>query len=276
MPTWLNGVRADNDITEFNLTDKGLLLGYGVFDTALIVENRVIYREAHLERLITSCAALSLPVSAFELGKAMDIGNADIALGSVRVTVTAGKGPRGLSLPTEIKPNIIVSKAMITPEIFCPELRLLPSETRRNETSPTARIKTLNYLDAVLAVRHARYKGYDDVLFLNTKDRVACSSMANLFMIREGRLITPPVSEGVLPGIMRATVLRLAAANNIPTEERPILFSELLKADDVFLTNSLRMICQVTQIGDILMPRRFQALLALIITKLYEDMHYTR
>lgn len=88
MPIWLNGVLANNAVAEFNLNDKGLLLGYGVFDTALVIADKVAYREAHLEKLTKSCAALSLPVASSFLSEMMEKAAKDLPLGVIRITVT--------------------------------------------------------------------------------------------------------------------------------------------------------------------------------------------
>ncbi|MFT8554499.1 MAG: aminotransferase class IV [Zymomonas mobilis] len=276
MPIWLNGVLANNAVAEFNLNDKGLLLGYGVFDTALVIADKVAYREAHLEKLTKSCAALSLPVASSFLSEMMEKAAKDLPLGVIRITVTGGVGPRGMSFSPEAKPNVIVSASPIAATIFCPEIRLVLTPLRRNESSFTARIKTLNYLDAIMAVTEARQKSFDDALFLNNAGHVACSSTANLFMIRDGCLITPPVSDGILAGIMRANILRFAKSRDIPVEERSIGYEELLEADDIFLTNSLRLISQVTHLGEVALPRRSAALLALLESMVFDEINYSR
>lgn len=271
MPIWLNGVLANNAVAEFNLNDKGLLLGYGVFDTALVVADKVTYREAHLEKLKKSCAALSLPVTSSFFSEAMDQAALNLPLGVMRITVTGGVGPRGMAFSPEAKPNVIVSASPISPTIFCPEVRLLLTPLRRNESSVTSRIKTLNYLDAIMAVTEARHQSFDDALFLNTAGHVACSSTANLFMVRDGRLITPAVDDGVLAGVMRANILRLAKLHAISVEERSIDYVELLEADDVFLTNSLRLVSPVTHIGDKILSRRAAALVDLLESMIFDE-----
>ncbi|MFT8737143.1 MAG: aminotransferase class IV [Zymomonas mobilis] len=276
MPVWLNGALAHNATAEFNLNDKGLLLGYGIFDTALVINEKVAYRPAHLEKLAASCAALSLPVDPTRFSDIMDEAVRDLDLGVLRITVTGGVGPRGMAFSPEAQPNIIVSAAPLAPTVFCPEIRLTLTPVRRNETSFTARIKTLNYLDAIMAVTEAHNKGFEDALFLNMAGHVACGSTGNIFMVRDGGLITPPISDGILAGVMRANVIRLAKARNIPVEERSISYSELLEADDVFLTNSLRVVSQVTQIGDVMIPRRSSALIALLESLVFEEINYCR
>ena len=106
--------------------------------------------------------------------------------------------------------------------------------TRRNERSPLAGLKSLNYLDAVLARREAAAAGADDAILLNTRDRVAEATAANVFCVLAGELVTPPLADGVLPGIMRACVMEAT-----PVTERSIGAGELASAREIFLTSSL-------------------------------------
>jgi branched-chain amino acid aminotransferase len=109
-------------------------------------------------------------------------------------------------------------------------------------------LKSLAYLDNILAARDAIAAGADDALFLNDAGQPACSTIANLFVIRGNELATPPVSEGVLAGTMRALILESAAAAGLHGEERSLSSSEMLEADAVFLTNSVRFLAPVVSL----------------------------
>jgi branched-chain amino acid aminotransferase len=117
--------------------------------------------------------------------------------------------------------------------------------TRRNEFSPLSRIKALPYLDNVLALQEALGHGADEALLLNTQGRVACAAAANIFAIRGLRLETPPISDGALPGTMRALVLSLAHKLGLAPAEASLSVEDLAAADEVFLTNSIRGITPV-------------------------------
>ncbi|TXM89674.1 class IV aminotransferase, partial [Methylobacterium sp. WL122] len=121
----------------------------------------------------------------------------------------------------------------------------------RNETSPLAQLKALGYGDAILAARDARASGFDEALFSNTRQALACAGTGNVFALFGERLVTPPLTDGVLAGIVRAVVIaQLAPACGLACEERSITLSELRRADAVFVTNSLRLIAPVTAIRD--------------------------
>lgn len=249
MAIWLNGERFETAEVPFDLADRGLLLGDGVFDTALALGARVAFREAHLKRLACACAALGIPLDRDLAGWMMDAAAADAGTGSVRLTVTRGVGPRGLAPPDTARPTIFASSAAGPPALAFRTVRLQPTPIRRNETSPTSNLKTLGYLDAVLALRDAKADGFDEALFLNTKGRVACAGTGNLFVLKDGRLATPPLAEGILPGVVRGAMPRLAREVGLQASEAAIEPETLCEADAVFMTNSLRLIAPIEAIG---------------------------
>jgi branched-chain amino acid aminotransferase len=111
---------------------------------------------------------------------------------------------------------------------------IVAAATCRNDKSPLSNIKSLNYLDNIIARNEAAAKGVDDALMVNTRGNIACGTVANVFALVDGGLITPPVADGVLPGVARADVILLTRA-----EERTISRDTLAKATEVFLTNAL-------------------------------------
>jgi branched-chain amino acid aminotransferase len=132
-----------------------------------------------------------------------------------------------------------------------PPAKLKISKIKRNEYSPLANIKSLSYLDNVLARREAVKEKMDEAILLNTAGNVAEASAANIFIVnKDNVLVTPRLEDGVLPGITRQVVLKLAAAQSIVVEERAIKPEELLSAREVFLTNSIIEIQSVKQIED--------------------------
>jgi branched-subunit amino acid aminotransferase/4-amino-4-deoxychorismate lyase len=115
----------------------------------------------------------------------------------------------------------------------------IATATRRNELSPLSRVKAACYLDNLLALSEARAHGADDALLLNTRGMIACAASANVFIIRGGRLETPPIGDGALPGTMRALVLSLASQAGLAPIETSLRAEDIAKADEVFLTNSI-------------------------------------
>ena len=219
------------------IDDRGFLLGDGLFETVLFKAGKPVLWEAHMARLTRGCFAVDLPApDAARLAAEARRAVADRRLGNaraaVRLTWTAGSGGRGLGRPETLTPRLVASAAS-SPRPDTPAT-VIVSTIRRNARSPSAQLKSLNYLDNVLARREAERAGADEALLLNTAGHVACASAANLFWITGGRLHTPSLGCGVLDGIMRAQVIASA-----PVEEVRANLDTLLQAEAAFLTNSL-------------------------------------
>jgi len=251
---WFDGALHEGTRHGFDLADRGLTLGDGIFDTALCLGGRIAFHEAHLARLGASTEDLGFSIDREAVGEAMRLVAAAIGDGAIRTTVTRGSGPRGLAPPEPPRPVWWITAAPRRAGSGFAPVSLYPSGIRRNETSPAARIKTLGYLDAILAAREARARGFDEALFLNTRGHLACAGTGNLFAVLDGRLVTPPLSDGVLPGIVRAQVLGLAESLGIGTAERSLALDEVLAAEAVVMTNSLRGLSTVTAIGTTAFP----------------------
>ncbi len=220
--------------------DRGLLLGDGLFETVLAVDGRLVGLAAHLARMTAGCAVLGLPpldhaLAARLMGEALAATSAPRA--AVRLTLTAGSGGRGLDRPDAPEPRLFATAAASHPPPG--PARLITSSVRRNEGSPAARLKTLAYLDNVLARVQARERGADEALMLNSQGQAACAAAANVFWVREGRLYTPALDCGVLAGTMRARVLAAAARIGVEAAQVHAPGELLAGAEAVFLTNSL-------------------------------------
>ncbi|MBP0617648.1 aminotransferase class IV [Jiella mangrovi] len=241
--------------------DRGLLLADGVFDTALVLNGRVFRRQDHLARLAAACSTLQIPAETALLRSAMAALAGRCGDGSIRLTVTRGPAPRGLAFPAAPKPTILGSYAPLAPALMFRPVALATAAIRRNETSPTSRVKTLSYLDAVLAAEAAKAAGADDALFLNGAGRIASTNLANLFLLQSDRLSTPALSEGVLPGITRSWIIADADAAGLRVEEREIS-PDIPAGAAVFATNSLRLIAPVASLDGKTLPKH-PAILAL-------------
>lgn len=220
--------------------DRGLLLGDGLFETVLAVDGALVGLAAHLDRMTAGCGALGLPPPDRVLAeRLMAEALAGIAAPrvAVRLTLTAGSGGRGLDRPAAPDLRLFASAAA-SPRPSEPA-RLITSSVRRNEGSPAARLKTLAYLDNVLARAQAREQGADEALMLNSRGEAACAAAANVFWVRDGRLYTPALECGVLAGTMRARVLAAAARLGVEVAEARAPGAALADAEAVFLTNSL-------------------------------------
>jgi branched-chain amino acid aminotransferase/4-amino-4-deoxychorismate lyase len=221
--------------------DRGLLLGDGLFETILAEAGRLRDWSEHMGRLHRGCAVLGLePPGAAAAERAaaaaLEAQGLERSRAAVRLTLTAGSG-RGLDRPASAAPRLLAS-AFPAPAPQGP-VRLKIVSVRRNDTSPAARLKTLSYLDNVLARRQALLEGADEALMLNTRGELACAAAGNLFWIAEDRLYTPALECGVLDGIMRARVMAAAEAIGTPAIEVRTGESALETVQAAFLTNSL-------------------------------------
>lgn len=242
-----DGRLHENRIVPFDVSDRGLLLADGLFETFLVVDGRAFRRAAHLDRMAAGAAALGLAIERGRLEHDLDLLLDRLGAGTsvVRLTLTRGPGARGLARPVDPRPNVLVTQAPWSTDLVFRPTRLVTATIRRNETSPTARFKTLAYVDAIAALTQAEARGADDALFLNGAGYVASTTMANLFAVIAGRLVTPPVTDGVLAGTTRGVVLEAAAARGIATEVRSLAPDDLFAAEAVFATNAVRLISPV-------------------------------
>ncbi len=253
---WLDGVLLDRAEARIDPGDRGLLLGDGIFETVLVRAGRVLYLEQHLQRLGDSAAFLGIPLPVDVPGIATAIGDLLAAkklpgdLAALRITLTRGVGQRGLLPPEPASPHLMITAAPYhrpAQESF--KARLV--NVRRNEGSPLSRVKSLNYLDNVLAQQEAVAQGADEALLRNNAGYLCCGGRSNLFLLRRGVLATPPVSDGVLAGIQRQAILKSAAMANYRVVERSLVPTELLEAEEVFVCNSLIEIMPVTRLDGI-------------------------
>jgi Branched-chain amino acid aminotransferase/4-amino-4-deoxychorismate lyase len=260
----LNGEIHDGTVAALDLRDRGLTLGDGLFETILVVSGRPFMLDAHLDRLCSAAADLRLPVEREALSHAVAMLLAEAAAGdcALRLAVTRGPGARGLRIPADATPNVLVTMAPWQPPTAFTTVTLATVGIRRNETSPLSRMKTLAYLDNILALEEAAARGADDALVLNTAGRVAATSMANLFIIRANELLTPPVRDGVLPGTLRAFLLAQAAKAGLAARETSFPPEDLFEADAVLAANSLRLVMQVAALDGRALPRRAEKAVA--------------
>lgn len=231
--------------------DRGFTLGDGLFETVLAVEGETPRLAAHHARMVAGCAVLRLPApSLADLRSGADRALADAGLttgrAAVRLTLTAGSGGRGLDRPDAPTPRLVVTAAP-SPKPATPA-RLTVASVRRNDRSPASRLKSLAYLDNVLARDEARRAGVDEALMLNTAEKVACAGAANIFWVEGDALVTPALDCGVLAGIMRASVLAAVPSLGLTVLEAAADVGRILAADAVFLSNSLIGLRPVTAI----------------------------
>lgn len=239
---WLNG-EFKEAAHAINIADRGFLLGDGVFETILVVDGVAAFLSQHINRLKGALSALSMdaPIDEsmgtiiYQLARRNDLA---AGCAAVRLTVTRGAGKRGLLFPEgDAGPTILLTIQPYAPPPDQPPAKIIIGDYRRNEVSISSRYKTANYLDNMLARNDAAAKGCDEAIMLNSVGRLACASAANLFVLADEEILTPAVSEGALPGVVRG--LLLAGVDRAPPVREGVIEQSALLQNELFLTNSL-------------------------------------
>lgn len=251
----LNGRFLKASEAKISIMDNGFLFGYGVFGATRIYNGTVFRLESHLSRLQKSCARLGIIVNVLELRTpALETIRANnLEDGLVRITISAGEGnlipnPRSCASPT----ILITAAPYNTPvaEMYEKGYKAVVSAIRRHSDAPASEMKTLNYIESMLARQEARMAGYDDALLLNEKGYLSESSSGNVFIVKDKVLKTPPENSGFISGVVREVVLQIASELDIKSVETDIGLEDLYKADEAFLTNSVLEIMPLVSIND--------------------------
>ncbi|RLC69989.1 MAG: branched-chain-amino-acid transaminase [Chloroflexi bacterium] len=251
---YLNGALVPWGEARLSPLDRGFLYGYGLFETMRCYGGRVFRLDRHLARLMHSAERLALAAALDppELEQAIlkTIEANKLSDARIRLTVSAGEGERGLAPPTSGKVTIfVVAEELVLPaRIYQEGVGTVIVSLRRNSQSPLSQTKSLNYLDSLIAYSEALAQGADEAIMLNERGFVAEGSTSNIFLGMAGKLLTPSPESGILPGITREAVLELAHAVGIEVVEGEIPPSDLLQADEVFLTSSVREIVPVVRV----------------------------
>jgi branched-chain amino acid aminotransferase len=246
MKVFIDGAIVDRAEARISVVDHGLLYGDGVFEGMRAHGGVVFAIERHLERLARGARALHL-----ELPDGIE-GIREVVLRTLeadgggdrylRLLVTRGDGPLGLDPTRCERPRVVCivdTIALFSDEKRAAGLSLITSSFRRPPPDVLdPRIKTLNYLNNVQAKGEAVRQGADDALMLNLRGHVAETSVANVFVVRDGLLVTPPVTDGCLDGVTRGTVIECARELGILFIERTLGRMDVFGADEVFMTGT--------------------------------------
>ncbi|MBI3837857.1 MAG: branched-chain-amino-acid transaminase [Planctomycetia bacterium] len=243
---WINGRLFDKDDAKISVYDHGLLYGDGVFEGLRSYGGKVFRLEAHLNRLWNSAKAilLEIPMSRAEMARAvnetLEINGLEDSY--IRLIVTRGAGSLGLDPNRTANPQVIVITDHITvyPEqLYRQGLEIITASTVRNHPAAlNPRIKSLNYLNNILAKIECMQAGCMEALMLNHKGEVAECTADNIFLVRGGVLLTPPTDAGVLEGITREAVMELARQAGREVREVPITKHDVYIAEECFLTGT--------------------------------------
>ncbi|WP_455384259.1 branched-chain-amino-acid transaminase [Acidihalobacter prosperus] len=243
---WLDGEFVQASEARISIFDHGLLYGDGVFEGIRFYDRRAFRLREHLLRLQRSASAilLELPYPLEQFAEAVEqlVRTFSEPDGYLRVVVTRGKGALGVDPRScERGSAFIVADrlALISEERRRQGARLICAATRRLPADGLdPRIKSLNYLNHVLARIEANNVGADEAVLLNAQGHVTEGTVDNIFVVRDGRLMTPPVSDGALEGVTRGVILELAPTLGIPAEERTLNLYDLYTADECLLSGT--------------------------------------
>lgn len=250
---WLNGRMQAAERARVSVFDRGLLYGDGVFETLRVYGGEVFALEMHLARLREGAERLALPLPALKwavvLRRLLQRNGLAEGDGWVRVTLTRGPSERGLLPSEESRSTLLISSGHLDPRLELQQRRGIAVVVLPFGRNPAlAEIKSANYLDGVLGrMTAARQRGADG-LFVAADGSLTESTTANLFIVARDALITPP-AVGILRGITRELVLKLARDAGWKVNEKKIRPAHLLAADEVFLTSSIAEIMPVVQVN---------------------------
>lgn len=254
----INGELFDKDNARISVYDHGLLYGDGVFEGMRSYGGRVFRLEEHLTRLWNSAKAiwLEIPIGREELGRQIHdlLKTNNIKDGYVRLVVTRGAGTLGLDPNRTANPQVIIITDHISlypAEFYENGLEIVTASTIRNHSAALSpRIKSLNYLNNILAKIEGLRAGCIEALMLNTKGEVAECTGDNIFIVRNGDVFTPPLDAGILDGITRQTVITLAREEGLKVYEHGLTKYDIYTADECFLTGSAAEIIPVVKIDN--------------------------
>jgi len=256
MLVYLNGKLVEKEKAVISVFDHGLLYGDGVFEGIRSYDGLVFKLKEHIDRLYCSAEAIQMkmPMTKDEIVKAVvsTLKANKLKSAYIRLVVTRGPGDLGLD-PRKCRHStafIITDRIALYPKEFYQNgLEIITAKTRRNLiTALDPKIKSLNYLNNILAKIDAIKAGTEEAIMLSYNDYVTECTGDNIFIVKAEKLFTPPVSVGTLEGITRGAVIELTVKNSISFEEKMLKLEDLYAADEVFLTGTAAEIIPVTVI----------------------------
>ncbi|MEI7836287.1 MAG: branched-chain-amino-acid transaminase [Planctomycetota bacterium] len=258
MKVWLNGKLVDKKNAKLTVFDHGTLYGDGVFEGVRVYSRRIFQCQAHVDRLFHSAQQirLAIPYTKQELVLAMEetIKANGIEDGYIRLVVTRGEGTLGLSPFRCLVPNVFVIAGQIAlypKEMYETGMAVIIAKTVRTSSRMlNPAIKSLNYLNNIMAKIEAIDAGVEEAVMTNERGQVCECTGDNIFIVSGGQLLTPPHDADILLGVTRGVVMKLAERLKIPLAEKVLYPDDLYAADECFLTGTAAEVISVTKIND--------------------------
>ena len=256
MKIWLNDALVDESEAKISVFDHGLLYGDGVFEGIRVYCGKIFEAGAHIERLYASALAirLQIPVDQPTMTEYMEttVRANGLQDGYIRLVVTRGIGTLGLNPLVCKHAQIIIIAATIQlypPELYESGLRVVSANTVRNHPlSVSPQIKSLNYLNNIIAKLEALDRDMLEAIMYNHLGYVAEATGDNVFVVTKGRIVTPPISAGSLNGITRTVVMRLARQSGYEVTEANLTRHDLYAADEIFLSGTAAEVIGVVEV----------------------------
>ena len=280
LKVFINGTLYNKEDAKVSVYDHGFLYGDGVFEGMRSYGGSVFRMKEHLDRLWESAEKIQLeiPMSKEQMADSVNATLAanEIEDGYIRLVVSRGEGTLGLDPNKCPTPNIIIITDLITlypDEFYQNGLEIITAKTIRNHPGALdPRIKSLNYLNNILAKIEGLAAGCVETLMLNHQGEVAECTGDNIFIVQDGRLLTPPVEAGVLEGITRGAVMDLAAEDDVEVVETTMTLEDVYAAEEVFLTGSAAEIVPVIKVDGNQIGNGTPGLLTRRIADLYSQL----
>jgi len=252
----INGTLVPKEDAKISVYDHGLLYGDGVFEGLRIYSGRIFRLHEHLDRLWESATAilLTIPMTKERMADEMNrtVAANGLVDGYIRLLVTRGAGSLGLDPNRTSDPQIIIIADKISlypPEFYETGLEIVTASTIRNHPAALSpRIKSLNYLNNILAKIEGLRAGCVEALMLNHQGEVAECTGDNIFLVKRGELLTPSVDAGILEGITRGVVIELGRAAGLTVRETTLTRHDVYTADECFLTGSAAEVVPVVKV----------------------------
>lgn len=253
----INGKIVNEKHAKVSVFDRGFQYGDGIFDTMRCYAGKIYMLDEHLSRMYASIKALKIASAIGKLEMKEMIYRClranKLKSAYIKVCVTRGEGRFGVGYKDEFRPNIVVvAKEFEGYPAWMHGEGLsagISKDICVNERSILSKMKTQNFLPYIMSRMLEKGQGYDEAILLNTKGCVAEAATSNIFLVKRSKLTTPSLDSGILPGITRAAVIKIAKRLKISVVEKAVSQKELLAADEVFLTNSLAEVLPVVKIN---------------------------
>lgn len=241
------------DISPSFAIDDRIFLGEGLFETLRVESSRPCFADLHWRRLGNAAGILGIPfdlsLDDWEDHLITQIKRDNLYHGGIKAILSGGSAPRGLAEQGQVS-QLMFQTFNYT--VHTDPVRLSSASWLRDGANPVYQLKSVNYLEAIIARRQALANGANDALFYNTAHHATETTCANLFLIKDNMVFTPPLTDGVLPGITRSRILSIAMHHGISCKELSITKKMIESADAVFVTNCLQSIRVVHSLDELI------------------------